>query len=77
MRKKFLFALAPLFFLACNFLIPTSQLDETPLPASPEPATVQPTLSAPEVDSPSSPFVIVRINIEDGDLLTQLAAEVK
>ena len=77
MRKKFLFALAPLFFLACNFLIPTSQLDETPHPASPEPATVQPTLSVPEVDSPSSPFVIVRINTEDGDLLTQLAAEVK
>lgn len=74
MRKKILLAIIPLFFLACNFLIPTSQQDENPLPTPPEPATVQAALPTPQIDSPTS-FTIVRIHTQNGDLLTQLSAE--
>ena len=65
MRKKILFAIVPLFFLACNFLFPVAQQDENPRQTPPEPASVQSTSS----------FTIVRIHKQDGDLLTQLTAE--
>ncbi len=76
MRKKVLYAIAPLFLLACNFLFPITQQDENPLPASrpSEPVSDQSTSSTPEVHSTSS-FTIVRIHTQDGDLLTQLTAE--
>ena len=61
MRKKFLYLIAPLFFLACNFLLPG-------------PASSQPTISTPEVYSTQS-FTIVRIYKQNGDLLDQLTAE--
>ena len=64
MRKKILLTIAPLFFLACNFLIPTSQQDENPLPTPPEPATVQAALSTPQIDSSTS-FTIVRIHTQN------------
>lgn len=67
MRKKNLFAILPIFFLACNFLIPPQ--DEKPLPASPEPDSVQSALSTPQ------PFVIVRIKKSNGSMMTQLATE--
>ncbi len=65
MRKKILYTVLPLFFLACNFLFPVTQQDENPLPTQSEPASVQSTSS----------FTIVRIHKQDGELLTQLAAE--
>ncbi len=74
MRNKILFTIAPLIFLACNFLLPVPQQDVNPPPASPMPAATQSALSTPEADSPSS-FTIVRIHIKDGDLLTQLSAQ--
>lgn len=74
MRKKILYAIVPLFFLACNFLIPVPQQDENPLQTPPEPASGQSTLSTPEADSPST-FTIVRIHKQAGSLLTQLTAE--
>ena len=74
MRKIILFVIAPLFFIACNFLFPVAQQDENPLPASPVPASGQSTLSTPEVYSTSS-FTIVRIHKQDGDLLAQLTAQ--
>lgn len=74
MRKKILYSIAPLFFLACNFLFPTTQQDENPLLTLPEPASGQSTSSTPEVYSTSS-FTIVRIHTQEGNLLTQLAAE--
>ena len=46
MRKKILFVILPIFFLACNFLMP--QLDENPPPASPEAGSDQQTLSTPQ-----------------------------
>jgi thiol:disulfide interchange protein len=74
MRKKILLIILPIFFLACNFLIP--QQDEKTFPASPEAATVQPALSTPQaLTSPTESFVIVRINKADGSLMSQLAAE--
>jgi thiol-disulfide isomerase/thioredoxin len=65
MRNKILFAILPLFFLACNFLFPATQQDENPIQTQPEPASGQST----------SAFTIVRIHKQDGELLTQLAAE--
>ena len=65
MRKKILFIFAPLLFLACNFLFPTTQQDKNPLPTPLEPAS----------DQSTSTFTIVRIHKQDGDLLTQLTAE--
>jgi thiol-disulfide isomerase/thioredoxin len=65
MRKKILFAIAPLFFLACNFLFPATKQDEKQLPTQPEAAS----------DQSTSSFTIVRIHTQDGDLLTQLTAE--
>jgi len=74
MRKKFLLAILPIFFLACNFLIP--QLDETPPPASPEAGSDQQALSTPQaLTSATDPFVIVRLHKNGGELMTQLAAE--
>lgn len=76
MRKKILFAIAPLFFLACNFLLPIPQQDVNPLPASPEPGSAQSTLSTPHaLTSSTQPFVIVRIEKSNGSMMTQLAAE--
>lgn len=78
MRKKILFTIAPLIFLACNFLFPTTQQDENPLPASrpPEVVTAQSTLSTPQaLTSSKEPFIIVRINKANGGLMTQLASE--
>ena len=74
MRKKILYVITPLFFLACNFLFPTAQQDENPLQTLPEPASGQSTSSTPEVYSTSS-FTIVRIHTQNGELLTQLTAE--
>jgi len=74
MRKKFLLAILPIFFLACNFLIP--QLDETPPPASSEVATAPSALSTPQaLTSATDPFVIVRLHKNGGELMTQLASE--
>jgi thiol-disulfide isomerase/thioredoxin len=66
MRKKFLFAVLPIFLLACNFLFPISGQDKNPLPATVGPAANQ---------SITRPFVIVRINKASGDMMTQLASE--
>jgi thiol:disulfide interchange protein len=66
MRKKFLFAVLPIFLLACNFLFPISRQDKNPLPATVGPAANQ---STPES------FIIVRINKASGDMMTQLASE--
>jgi hypothetical protein len=76
MRKRIIFAIVPLLFLACNFLFPVTQQDENPHLASrsPEAAASQSALSTPQVYSTSS-FTIVRIRTQDGDLLSQLAAE--
>jgi len=74
MRKKILYAIAPLFFLACNFLFPTAQQDENPLQTPPGPASGQSTSSTSETYSTSS-FTIVRIHTQNGDLLTQLTAQ--
>ena len=65
MRKKILYAITPLFLLACNFLFPLAQQDENPLQPQPEPAS----------DQSTSSFTIVRIHKQDGDLLTQLTAQ--
>ena len=74
MRKKILFVILPIFFLACNFLFP--QPDENPLPTLPEADSGQQTLSTPQALDPSAePFVIVRIQQADGDMMQQLAAE--
>lgn len=83
MRKKILFAILPIFFLACNFLFPAR--DVNPQPTQPEVAPARtdsptPQASTPEPAAPTSPsstepFVIVRINIADGALMTQLASE--
>lgn len=74
MRKKILFAIAPLFFLACNFLFPIHQQDENPNLPPPEPVPGQSISSTPEVYSTSS-FTIVRIHAQDGNLLAQLTTE--
>ena len=78
MRKKILYAIAPLFFLACNFLLPNPQQDENPTLASrpPETAPGQSALSTPKAD-PTSSFTIVRIHKQEGNLLTQLTSEAK
>jgi thiol:disulfide interchange protein len=74
MRKKILFAILPMVFLACSFLIP--QQDENPPPASPEVATAPSALSTPQaLTSSTQPFVIVRIEKSNGDLMSQLASE--
>ena len=65
MRKKILFTIAPLFFLACNFLFPLAQQDENPPQIAPEPAS----------DQSTSSFTIVRIHKQDGKLLTQLTTQ--
>jgi thiol:disulfide interchange protein len=65
MRRIFLFVIAPLFFIACNFLLPTTKQVENPLPA-PQGLT-----------SSTDPFVISRINKVNGDLMIQLASETK
>lgn len=73
MRKKILFVILPIFFIACNLLI---QQDKKPLPTSPEPGSVQSTLSTPqELTSSTEPFIIVRINKANGNMMTQLASE--
>jgi thiol-disulfide isomerase/thioredoxin len=74
MRKKFLFAIVPLFFLACNFLFPIPKQDENPPPASPEPGHAQSTSSTPQT---GEAFVIVRVNKANGDMMAQLASETK
>ena len=74
MLKKFLFAILPIFLLACNFLFPTMRQDADPSPASSEPD--QPALSTPQsLTSPAGTFVIVRVNKANGDLMAQLATE--
>ena len=78
MRKKILYAIAPLFFLACNFLLPAPKQDENPLPASPKPASGHQILSTPQTfTSSSGSFVISPINKANGGLMMQLASEVK
>ena len=73
MRKKILFVILPIFFLAFNFLI---QQDEAPPPGSPEAGSEQQALSTPQaLDSSTAPFVIVRIEKSNGDMMTQLASE--
>ena len=74
MRTKFLFVIAPLFFLACNFLLPVPQQDENPNQTLTEPGSDPSTFSTPEVYSTPS-FTIVRIRKQNGALLTQLTAE--
>ena len=74
MRKKILFIILPIFFIACNFLFP--QQDENPPPASPEPGSAQSALATPQaLSSSTAPFVIVRINKANGSMMTQLASE--
>jgi thiol:disulfide interchange protein len=72
MRKKILFIILPIFFLACNFLV---QQDETPPLTSPEAGSDQQTLSTPQALDSSTPFIIVRIEKSNGDMMTQLASE--
>jgi len=74
MYKKFLLILLVPFFLACNFLLPASQLDENPLPDSPASGSDQSALSTPEVYSTPS-FTIVRIHKGGGNLSTQLTTQ--
>jgi thiol:disulfide interchange protein len=71
MKKRFFYFLIPLILLACNFI--TGQRI-APLPTSPEPASIQPTTLASEAHSSKS-FTISRINIQNGDLVTQLAEQ--
>ncbi len=73
MQKKILFLIAPLFFLACNFLFPAVQQDEKPLPTSPKAGSNPLTLSTPEAGATST-FTIVRVNKKGGGLMTQLNA---
>ena len=73
MKNKFFYILIPMIFLACNFI--TGQ-GNTPFPTQPEPASVQPTSSASE-DILTTSFTISRINIQNGDLLTQIEEEVQ
>ena len=65
MRKKILIAIAPLIFIACNFLFPVTRQDASPTLTPPEPASGQ----------AMSSFTIVRIHKQDGDLLTQLMGQ--
>ena len=75
MRKKILFIILPIFFLACNFLI---QQDETSPSASPEVGSDQQTLPTPQaLTSFTEPFIIVRINKANGNMMTQLASQVQ
>jgi hypothetical protein len=71
MRKRLIFLL-PLTLLACRFLIPnTSSIPaNTPIPI----ATSESEATA---FAPGPDFTLVRIYAKDGDLQTQLAAEVK
>jgi thiol-disulfide isomerase/thioredoxin len=74
MRKKILFAILPIFFLSCNFLI--SPQDETPPPATPEVGAAPSALSTPQaLDSSTESFVIIRVSKSNGSLMTQLASE--
>jgi len=87
MQKKFLFAILPIILLACNFLFPANQRDETPPPTAPKVVTAQAALSTPKALTPEAaatqttettytePFVIVRIEKSNGDMMTQLASE--
>jgi hypothetical protein len=74
MRKIILYVIAPLFFLACNFLLQDIQPDVNPHPTLLKPASGQSALATPDVYLTSS-LTIVRIHTQDGDLLTQLTAE--
>jgi len=76
MRKKFLFAILPIFLLACNFLFPVARQDGNPPPASPEPDSDQSGLSTPRPSTSSTEsFVIVRVYKANGGLISQLASE--
>ena len=76
MRKKILFVILPIFFIACNLLIP--QQDENPPLLSSEPGSAESTLSTPQAfNSSTQPFIIVRINKANGNMMTQLASEVQ
>jgi hypothetical protein len=78
MRNKILYVIAPLFFLACNFLLPTPQQDENLIPASPGPASGQQALPTPQAfTSSTASFVISRINKSNDGLMAQLALEAK
>jgi thiol-disulfide isomerase/thioredoxin len=76
MRKKLVFAILPIFFLACNFLFPVSRQDENQSPTSPKPDSAPSTLSTPQtLTSTSEAFVIVRIEKSNGSMMKQLATE--
>jgi len=78
MQKKFLFAIMPLFFLACNFLFPISHQDGNPPPASPKPGSAQSASPTPQAATSSTgSFIVVRINKANGNMMVQLASETK
>jgi hypothetical protein len=76
MRKKILFVILPIFFIACNLLIP--QQDENPPLLSSEPGSAPSALTTPQIlTSSTESFTIVRINKANGNMMTQLASEVQ
>jgi thiol-disulfide isomerase/thioredoxin len=81
MSKRIVYLLLP-FVIGCNFLFPQTGQNPAPLPTRSAPATAAPVKSTPLVGSTSAPatgstaaFTITRINVQDGDLHTQLARE--
>lgn len=73
-KKQWLILILPAIF-ACNFLFPQTGQSTTP-PTPPTVAATQETESQP-TNTPNSdtPFAIVRINIANGDLASQLSIE--
>jgi thiol-disulfide isomerase/thioredoxin len=74
MSKRTICWIALLLSLACNFLFPQPKPANAPSLATLKPNSSEALPSTPEVDSTPA-FTIVRIHAQDGDLLTQLAAE--
>ncbi len=73
MSKRILYVLAPLIVLSCNFLF---RPGDAPLQTPPEADSAESASSAPQV-YPAANLTIVRVHTQNGDLPTQLAAEVQ
>lgn len=69
MLKKISFIIIPLSILACNFIMGGNTPQQTPL----EPASAQESSSTIEYSTDS--FTVVRVNKQNGELSSQLAAE--
>ena len=74
MPKKIFYFIIPLTMLACNFLFPQSGPDNTSPQTPPEVAPVEGATPAPEYYSTDT-FTITRVNVQNGELLVQLATE--